>query len=158
MRVFCLAVFFAGWVLRAAAYTSADAADPSYIGTWKITGAVVAPWSTAARAPDTAERARLMGQELVFKSRGIAGPQPFACQGSHYNLVDDTTDLLFQGAFDEMRQQDKSVDPDKIAAGLGFQGNTVRTLETGCEFDFHFVDASTAQVGLNDFVYTLKKQ
>ena len=31
-------------------------------------------------------------------------------------------------------------------------------LETGCEIDFHFVDATTAEIGLNNFVYTLKKQ
>ena len=31
-------------------------------------------------------------------------------------------------------------------------------LETGCEFDFHFVDATTAETGLNNTVYTLRKQ
>jgi hypothetical protein len=30
--------------------------------------------------------------------------------------------------------------------------------ETGCEIDFHYVDATTARLGLNDHVYTLKKQ
>ena len=158
MRVFCLAVFFAVLCLRVAAYTAADAADPSYLGTWKIAGAAVAPWSTPQRKPDAGERARLMGKTVVFKSMAIAGPQPFACQGPHYKLSDYTADLLFQGAFDEMRRQDKAVDPDKIAAGLGFTGKVIRTLETGCEFDFHFVNATTAQVGLNDYVYTLKKQ
>jgi hypothetical protein len=158
VRVFCLVIFLAVLVLRVVAYTAADAADPPYLGTWKIAGAAVAPWSTPQRNPDASERARLMGKTIVFKSKAIAGPQPFACQGPHYKLTDYTADLLFQGAFDEMRRQDKSVDPGKIAAGLGFRGEAVRTLETGCEFDFHFVDASTAQVGLNDYVYTLKKQ
>jgi hypothetical protein len=37
-------------------------------------------------------------------------------------------------------------------------GRGIRTLETGCEIDFHFVDAATAEIGLNDRVYTLKKQ
>jgi hypothetical protein len=157
VRVFCLAVFCAALCLRVVAY-AADAAGPDYIGTWKFTAAVPAPWSTPARKPDTAERARLLGKSIVFKSKLIAGPQPFACKGPHYKLADFTADLLFQGAFDELRRQNKSVDPDRIAAGLGFKDTTVRTLETGCEFDFHFVDAATAQVGLNDFVYTLKKQ
>ena len=57
-----------------------------------------------------------------------------------------------------MRDKDKSVDPDKIAATLGFTGKSIKTLETGCEFDFHFVDATTVEIGLNDYVYTLKKQ
>ena len=40
----------------------------------------------------------------------------------------------------------------------GFSGGGIKTLETGCEIDFHFVDATTAKIGLNDAVYTLKKQ
>jgi hypothetical protein len=35
---------------------------------------------------------------------------------------------------------------------------SLKTLETGCEIDFHFVDEATAEIGLNDYVYTLKKQ
>lgn len=158
MRVFCLVIFLAVLVLRVVAYTTADAADPAYLGTWKIASAAVAPWSTPPRQPDAGERARLMGKAIVFTSKAIAGPQPFACQDPHYKLADYTADLLFQGAFDEMRRQDKSVDPGKMATGLGFAGAAIRTLETGCEFDFHFVDAKTAQVGLNNVVYTLKKQ
>lgn len=158
MRVFCLVVFLAVLVLRVVAYTAADAADPAYLGTWKFASAVVAPWTTSQHKPDAAERARLMGKAIVFKSTAIAGPSPFACQGPHYKLTDYTAGLLFQGAFDEMHARDKSVDPGKVAAGLGFTSKAVRTLETGCDFDFHFVDASTAQVGLNDYVYTLKKQ
>ena len=57
-----------------------------------------------------------------------------------------------------MRSKNKSVDPNKLAASLGFSGNKIRTLETGCEIDFHFVDAATAEIGLNDYVYTLRKQ
>ena len=66
--------------------------------------------------------------------------------------------MLFQCAFEEMQSNDKSVDPNKIAASLGFTGKTIKTLETGCEIDFHFVDAATVEIGLNDYVYTLKKQ
>jgi hypothetical protein len=35
---------------------------------------------------------------------------------------------------------------------------TFKTLETGCESDWHFVDPSTVEIGLNDSVYTLKRQ
>ena len=57
-----------------------------------------------------------------------------------------------------MQSNNKSVDPNKIAASPGFSGTSVKTLETGCEINFHFVDAATAEIGLNDYVYTLKKQ
>ena len=68
--------------------------------------------------------------------------------------------MLFQGAFDEMHRRDPSVDPAKLAARLGFHGSKWKTLETGCgnELDFHFPDPNTAEFGLNDYVYTLKKQ
>ena len=57
-----------------------------------------------------------------------------------------------------MQSRNKSVDPTRIAATLGFAGASIKTLETGCEIDFHYVDATTARLGLNDHVYTLKKQ
>ena len=44
-----------------------------------------------------------------------------------------------------------------LAAALGFGDARIKTLETGCEIDFHFVDDTTAEVGLNNYVYTLKK-
>jgi hypothetical protein len=66
--------------------------------------------------------------------------------------------MICQGALEEMQAKNKSVDPERLAASLGFSGKIIRTLETGCEIDFHFVDAATAEVGLNDAVYTLKKQ
>ncbi len=150
---------FAAALAAAAPFASALAADPSYFGTWKLSAAVVAPWADpAARMPEKAEPVRLLGKTLIFKAGGIAGPQPFACKGAHYKLADYTPAMLFQGAFDEMHAKNKSADPQKIAASLGYSGDSIKTLETGCAFDFHFVDDATAQAGLNDYVYTLKKQ
>lgn len=36
-------------------------------------------------------------------------------------------------------------------------GARIRTLETGCEMDVHFIDGTTAEAGLNNYVYSLKK-
>ena len=157
MRSLHLAALCAAFT--AASVTSLCAAEPAYIGTWKFTGAVVAPWADPQqRKPDEKERARLIGKTITIGAKAIAGPPPFPCKGAHYAIKDYTADLLFQGAFEEMRSKDKSVDPDKLAAALGFKGASFKTLETGCEFDFHFVDEGTAEIGLNDYVYTLKKQ
>jgi hypothetical protein len=41
---------------------------------------------------------------------------------------------------------------------LGFTAKSIKALETGCEIDFHFVDAATAEFGLNDYIYTMKQQ
>jgi hypothetical protein len=134
------------------------AADTSYLGTWKLTDAVVAPWADAKQKPDAAEKARLIGKSVVLAPKAITGPNPFACTAPHYKVSNFTADMLFQGAFGEMQSADKAADPNKIAASLGFSGASIRTLETGCAIDFHFVDATTAEIGLNNTVYTLKKQ
>jgi hypothetical protein len=158
LRAFCLAVFFVVLGLRVFAYATADGAEPPYRGTWKVATAAVAPWAVPQRAPDAVERARLIGQTIAVEPTAITGPSPFACRGPHYRFRDFTPAMLFQGAFEEMQMKNKSVDPDRLAGALGFIGPSIKTLETGCDFDFHFVDAATAQVNLNDTIYTLKKQ
>lgn len=145
-------------VIAAGTGPAARAVDAFYIGTWKLTGAVVAPWADPKQKPDSAGMTRLLNKTIVFQKKRIAGPPPFACRAPRYKESDVTADVLFQGAFEEMQSKNKSIDPIKLAAAPGFTGKTVRTLETGCEIDFHFVDAATAEIGLNDDVYTLKKQ
>jgi hypothetical protein len=68
--------------------------------------------------------------------------------------------MLFQGMLEEMHERDKTADPGKVAATLGFKGSRSKTLETGCgnEIDFHFIDAKTAAFGLNNYIYTLKRR
>ena len=136
----------------------AQAADISYFGTWKLTDAVVAPWADAKQKLDGAETARLIGKSVVLGPKAITGPSPFACAAPRYKVSNFTADMIFQGAFGEMQSTNKAADPNKIAASLGFSGASIKTLETGCEIDFHFVDATTAEIGLNNSVYTLKKQ
>jgi hypothetical protein len=102
----------------------------------------------------------LIGKTIVIRPKEIAGPRTLACKGPVYRVKFYPADWLFQGAFGEMHVRDNSADPVKIAASLGFHGSSWKTLETGCanELDFHFIDPNTAAIGLNDFVYTLKKQ
>ncbi|MBR0791565.1 hypothetical protein JQ631_21005 [Bradyrhizobium manausense] len=136
----------------------ATAADPFYVGGWTLTTAALAPWADRHRKPDDAERARLIGKTVVLKTREISGPRPFACAKPQYKVTDYGPDMIFQGAFDEMQRADKRADPKALAASLGLTGSHIRTLETGCEIDIHFVDDTTAEIGLNDYVYTLKKR
>ncbi len=102
----------------------------------------------------------LVGKTIVIKPSKTVGPGILACKGPNYRVVDFPANMLFQGAFEEMQSKDKSVDPVKIAAKLGFRGTKWKTLETGCanELDYHFVDATTAEFALNNYIYTLKKQ
>jgi hypothetical protein len=132
------------------------AADQFYLGDWKIDSAVEAPW--ARPKISQSEKNGLMGKMVTLKAKEIAGPQPLACKGVTYKVTDYSADMLFQGAFEEMRDINKSADPQKLAEALGFSGKAFQTLETGCEIDWHFVNSTTAKIGLNNFVYTLKKQ
>jgi hypothetical protein len=136
----------------------AGAADSFYMGAWKISGAVAAPWADPQRKPDGAGEARLLGKSIVLTARQITGPRPFACSAPHYKVSDFTPGMIFQGALEEMHSNNTTVDPAKVAASLGFAETAIKTLETGCEIDFHFVNDVTAEIGLNDYVYTLKKQ
>jgi hypothetical protein len=146
--------------LAAAAGQTARAAEPFYMGAWKIESAVVAPWADAARKPDAVEMKSLVGKTIVIKPSEIVGPRALGCRGPRYRVKEYPADWLFQGAFGEMHARDNSADPGKIAATLGFTGTAWKTLETGCgnELDYHFVDQRTAEFGLNDSVYKLRKQ
>lgn len=137
------------------------AADPFYIGKWRIVSAAVAPWwEDKAHKPETAYVRALTGKMITISAKSMQGPAPLGCKRPQYKLGDYPADFLFQGAFGEMQRRDKSMDPSKIAASLGFNGTSWKTLETGCEaeIDFHFLDATTAAIGLDNYVYTLKKQ
>ncbi len=157
---------FLALALAGAFVPSAPAADPFYIGTWKITSAIVAPWQVERPyGSDLAEMKTLVNKTVVILPKAILGPRQVACKGPNYQVKDYPADMLFQGEFGEMQRRDKSADPVKIAAQLGFRGKssqtpTWKTLETGCaiELDYHFLDPTTAAFGLNNYVYILKKQ
>ncbi len=140
--------------------TLAFAADPFYLGTWKIDSAILAPWADAQHKDDAAESKTLVGKTVIFKPSEIVGPRQVACKTPQYHVKDYPADMLFQGSFGEMQARDKSVDPVKVAAKLGFKGKSWKTLETGCdtELDFHYIDPTTTTFGLNNYIYFLKKQ
>jgi len=140
--------------------SAALGADAFYLGTWKIMSADAAPWATAELKPDTAEMKALVGKTIVIKLHEVVGPHQAACKGPKYVVKEYPADMLFQGSFGEMHERDKSIDPAKVAAKFGFQGSAWKTLETGCgnELDYHFPNDTTAEFGLNNYIYTLKKQ
>jgi len=150
------AFVLAGLVLAAAG--PGRAAGAFYVGTWTFIGEQRAPWADRQHPLDPAEPARLHGKTIVITAQAISGPPPYICRNPHFRIHDYAADMLFEGAFGDMHDRDHSADPAKIAAALGFHGATFKTLESGCDFDIHFLDGNTAKVGLNDFVYTLKRR
>jgi len=95
---------------------SASASAAFYLGTWKITSAVVPAWSDSARKPDAAEMKTLVGTAVVFTADTIRGPSALACSALRYQVRDHPADMLFHGAFGEMHEHNKASDPAKIAA------------------------------------------
>jgi hypothetical protein len=144
--------------ILAFADAAAAAAPAYYLGSWTITGAVVAPWADPAHPVGAGEPAQMIGKVVTFKPGSIGGVRDLTCKGPRYKLTQYPPDMLFQGAFQELHEKDARRDPAKIAAGLGFKAAQTETLETGCEFDFHFVDHTTVEFGLNDYVYTMKRR
>ena len=153
-RIFALAA-----AVMATVAVAAQAAEP-WLGSWKIAEAKVAPWAGKSRARSDVDLKELVGKTVIFRPREIAGPPMLACKGPRYKVSDFSADMLFQGAFGEMHQKNEAIDPAKIAASLGFQGESWQVLATGCDtgIDWHFVDAATLAIGINDYVYVLKKQ
>jgi len=148
-------------LLILAAGSASLAADVFYLGKWKIVEAKVAPWADEqVRKPDAAEMNSLLGTTVTIEVKAIRGPRALACSNVRYKVKDYPAGMLFQGAFGELHERDKSADPVKIAERLGFRGSRWKTLETGCavEIDYHFMDSNTAAFGLNDYIYILKKQ
>src|SRR5215831_16207632 len=97
---------------------AAQAADP-WLGTWKIAEAKVAPWAGKSRGRSDVDLKELLNKTVTFRPREIAGPPMLVCKGPSYKLSDFSADMLFQGAFGEMRQKDERIDPAKVAASLG---------------------------------------
>ena len=148
-------------LLTALLTTGAFAADPSYLGTYKIVSAQVGPWWDGAGKPDLTESKELIGKVVTFKTTEIVGPRQFACKGPKYKVrPTDPAVMLFQGAFEEMQSKNKSVDPLAVAHKVGFTGSSWKTVETNCGYalELHFLDSTTADFALNNMIYTMKKE
>ena len=100
---------------------------PSNLGAWKIVSVAVAPWWTdPTQKPDPSETKSLVGKAIIVSTKEMLGPRKIACKGPKYKVKDYPADMLFQGAFGEMHDRDKSANTAKIAATLGFRGSRWR--------------------------------
>ena len=130
--------------------SSAASAQEAFGGPWLIVKAEPAPWAEKGAASD-AEAKTLLQKPVSILADRIDGPKPLLCRKLKYKVTSYTPDMLFQGGLTA---------PGKQAAALGFRGNSIKTLETGCEaeIDFHMVDEMTVLFGLNDRVYTMTRR
>jgi len=148
-------------ILCVASLSGAQAADAFYLGSWKITEAAKAPWAKSDAELDPAEMKALVGQTITLKTDAVDGPGQFPCKGPKYELMEGGPEMLFQGMFGQMHDENASADPQKLAEQSGFTGTQYRTVITGCEYavDFSFgADNDTAAFALNNAIYKLKRE
>lgn len=152
MKPIRLLCFLLGAAVCLMAHPAASAAaQRPFLGRWLIAEAHPAPWSVPGDPSTAPFDAHIVGKAIVYSSTRILGPRPLACRRPHYQMHQVPPEGLFQGGLTA---------PAAQAAALGFRGNQILTLETGCEgaIDFHFIDPSTALFALDNMVYTIRKQ
>lgn len=145
-----LKVFFAAAALFAGcALAGAQSYEPSPVGaTFVITGSQKAPWATDSFGEANARSHGLQGKTITFGAKAISAPQPMACAKPNYERVAVEPEGLFQGGLKA---------PDKDAAALGFKPGKAPSLLTGCEVDYHFLDADHALFALDNRLYRIKR-
>ena len=145
-----LRVFFAAAALFAGcAVGRAQNYEPSPIGaTFVITDSQKAPWATNAFGEADARSRGLRGKTITFGAKAITAPQPMACKRPNYERVAVEPDGLFQGALKA---------PARDAAALGFKPGKIPSLLTGCEVDYHFLDADHALFALDNRIYRIER-
>ena len=147
------------WLLFIA--TLAFAADPFYLGTWKIDSAVLAPWADAQHKDDAAEMKTLVGKTVIFKPSEIVGPRQVACKTSAVPRQGlSGRHALSRSPSGRCRAATNRSTPLKLPPSWASRASHGRRLETGCdtELDFHYIDPTTTTFGLNNYIYILKKQ
>jgi hypothetical protein len=144
--------------------TLAYADDFAFAGTWKITGAVHAPWEDPAHPMITDDEQQYDNKLVTISKEAMKGPELLGCGKTEITVET----LPFAGLFEGGLAEDPK-DPDggaydedkakKLALGLGFTAEPVPTLYQGCsEISLHLRDADTLLFGLNNLIFTMKKQ
>ena len=155
----CLAAF----ALLAISAPLARADDFAFAGSWKITGAVHAPWEDPDNPMITDDEQRYDGQVVTITRDSMKGPDLMGCGKTEITVETLPFAGLFEGglaadpkdpggAYDEAKAR-------KVALELGFTTEPVPTLFQGCsEISLHLRDATTLMFGLNNRIFTMKKQ
>jgi len=148
--------------LAPAALAHAD--DFPFAGTWKITGAVHAPWEDPAHPMITDDEQRYDNTLVTISKDSMKGPDLLGCGKTEITVETLPFAGLFEGGLAADPKDPSGGDYDevkakKLALELGFTAEPVPTLYQGCsEISLHLRDASTLLFGLNNRIFTMKKQ
>lgn len=121
-------------------------------GTWKIESATVAPWWKGSEAPKSGFVKDLVGRSFSIKDGHVEGPGILACTSGRMAVKDVPAQGLFQGMLGEDEAK-----ANRAAAGLGFQRGPWKTVDGGCDLEFHFSDTKSGAFGLDNYVFRFRK-
>lgn len=141
----------------------AHADDFPFAGTWKITGAAHAPWEDPAHPMVTDDEQRYDDKMVTITKDSIEGPELLGCGKTEITVETLPFAGIFEGGLaEDPKDPSASYDEDKakkLALELGFTAEPVPTLYQGCsEVSLHLRDADTLLFGLNNRIFTMKKQ
>lgn len=136
-------------LLAGCAVAEAQSYEPSPVGgTFVIKDSQKAPWATDSFGDENDRSRALQGKTITFAAKAINAPQPMACRKPRYERVAVEPDGLFQGALKA---------PARDAAALGYRPARIPSLLTGCEVDYHFLDADHALFALDNRLYRIER-
>ena len=136
--------------------TQSCPAQQAFAGSWQVVKAEDAPWLQVRPELKPYPEPSLRNAHLTFRADRVVAPGWMGCNKPKYEMMLLGFDALFEGGLSD---PDHGLsDPHGMARKLGFTGEPVTSMLTGCsELLFHLVDTDTAMFGLNNVVYTMKR-
>lgn len=125
------------------------AEEPVVFGAWRVERIEIAPWSDDASAGKVASP---LGAAVRLGKDSVAGPHPLACANAHWETTSTPADGLFQGNL--------PAPAETAARNLGIGAFPVAGAALDCDsgaFEFHFADASTLLLALDNRIWTLSR-
>jgi len=147
MKIARLAAAIAVGASFVAAPATAGDGAPSIKGEWRITRAVVAPWTDEA---DAGARPDWIGERVTFTSKAVKAPAPLGCGDAKYEATEVPLEGLFQGA-------GLSVE---AANRIGLDGRARKGVALTCDtgvFDFHFAADDSMLLALDNRIWTFDR-
>lgn len=129
--------------------SSAHAAEQPILGDWRVQQVQIAPWTDEASAVRVDKP---LGAAVRLSADAVSGPNPLSCANARWEATSMPAEGLFQGGLPA---------PAKTAAlNLGLSAFPVSGASLSCDagvFEFHFADASTVLLALDDRIWTLSR-
>lgn len=139
------------------------AAEADFYGSWKIIGAAKAPWEDPANPMISDDAELYVGKVVEIAEGSMKGPDLMGCGATELSVDNFPYGGLFEGGLG-VRPGDPAAPYDeakakRLAEGLGFKAEPVESLMHGCsELILHRLDDKTLVFGLNNRIFTMKKQ